>query len=208
MNIIKSIGKQFGNPQGIMGTFFTFMMNVSNKKLYRAVINELQMNAEETVLDIGFGNGYMLSKIAKSSKCKLYGIDISEDIVKNATKRNKKYIQKNQMVLRKGTVMDIKMKEGFLDEVYTVNTIYFWDDLVEGLKEIRRVLKDDGIFVNGFYTDQFLNKVFYTNYGFKKYTERDFREAALEAGFEIEKVVEIKTNMSYCYCLKKRSATI
>jgi ubiquinone/menaquinone biosynthesis C-methylase UbiE len=84
-----------------------------------------------------------------------------------------------------------------------VNTIYFWQDINEGLSEIRRVLKPGGIFVNAVYSKEFLNRLRYTNYGFTKYTEEELKSAAEQNHFEITEIITIEERVAYCYVLKK-----
>jgi SAM-dependent methyltransferase len=45
------------------------------------------------------------------------------------------------------------------DKIFTVNTVYFWENPVEFLNEIYRVLKDDGTFVLTFGQRDFMEKL-------------------------------------------------
>ena len=47
--------KQFGNPTGNFGRFLSKIMNVSNKRMYRA--NSDKVSNAVKILEIGFGNG-------------------------------------------------------------------------------------------------------------------------------------------------------
>ena len=50
--------KQFGNPTGNFGRFLSKIMNVSNKRMYRA--NSDKVSNAVKILEIGFGNGRQL----------------------------------------------------------------------------------------------------------------------------------------------------
>jgi ubiquinone/menaquinone biosynthesis C-methylase UbiE len=79
--------------------------------------------------------------------------------------------------------------------VTSINTIYFWPDTIKGLSEIRRVLKEDGIFVNAVYTQEWLKRVSYTKKGFKFFSKKDYVSDGKKAGFSdviIEEVVKGK----------------
>lgn len=52
--------------------------------------------------------------------------------------------------------------------VTSINTVYFWNNTVKGLSEIRRVLKLGATFYNVVYTKEWLDKLFYTKKGFQK----------------------------------------
>ena len=63
------------------------------------------------------------------------------------------------MVLSLGDAQSTGFANEFFSKVYTVNTIYFWTDLAAGFDEVRRILRPGGIFVNGFYPKETLDKL-------------------------------------------------
>ena len=71
------IGRQFGDPHGFVGKVCCIIMNVINKRMYLKVVDEVRLSGGEKLLDIGYGNGYLLQKLYKKAKAELYGIDIS-----------------------------------------------------------------------------------------------------------------------------------
>ncbi|MFR0836294.1 MAG: class I SAM-dependent methyltransferase [Barnesiella sp.] len=84
------IASQFGKPSGISGIVATFIMNRMNGKLYRFVEDKLSLKPGEKVLDIGFGNGSFIRRLSGiGNGNKIYGIDISEDMLKVAVKKNR-----------------------------------------------------------------------------------------------------------------------
>ncbi|MCQ2125310.1 MAG: class I SAM-dependent methyltransferase [Fibrobacter sp.] len=64
------------------------IMNVINRAMYKNTIALVDVSPDDKVLDIGFGNGYLLQLLYNKSKCDMFGIDISEDMVAAATSRN------------------------------------------------------------------------------------------------------------------------
>ena len=64
---IKYIGKNFGNPQGIAGIIMTKIMNIMNQKLYNSVLRHMNLEPNNIILDIGFGNGYLINKLFKNN---------------------------------------------------------------------------------------------------------------------------------------------
>lgn len=203
MNFVKNISGQFGNPEGLAGKIITKLQNVFNKKLYVATKKNLICGKNAKVLDIGFGNGYMLEQLAKSSSIKLMGIDISRDMLENATKRCNEYISEERIKLSVGNVSNLEFTDHSIDEVYTINTIYFWEDIDKGFREVFRVLKPKGAFVNTFCTKNYLDKVACTKYGFAKYSEKEIEEVAVRNNFTVEKVITIKKGMCYSYRFRK-----
>ena len=193
MGFTEYVAKQFGEPKGFGGKVSTFIMNRLNQPMYRAVLNEIDNNKK--VLDIGFGNGYMLRKLLKAKQSQFFGIDISGDMVKTATRKSKLAIKKGNLKLAKASVDEIPFDEKF-DQIYTINTIYFWNDLEKGLREIYDKLNTNGEFLNVCYTKEYLNKIRYTKYGFNKYTEQDLLTATQSVGFNAE-LIPIQKDKSF-----------
>ena len=75
---------------------------------------------------------------------KVYGIDYSKDCVVVAKRVNKKSINAGRVKILHATVESLPFPDDFFDLVTAVETYYFWPDLVDNLKEIRRVLKPRG----------------------------------------------------------------
>jgi SAM-dependent methyltransferase len=89
------------------------------------------------------------------------------------------------------------------DKVYTVNTVYFWSDLSAGLREIYRILKDGGVFVNSVYSREWLNKLPYTWVGFAKYSLDELTQAGEQCGFTVQ-IKPIANGKSYCVIYTRR----
>ncbi|MFW2491938.1 class I SAM-dependent methyltransferase [Clostridium chromiireducens] len=202
MNISKYISEQFGKPTGIGGMISTFIMNRINQIQYKSVIDNLNCSKGDRVLDIGFGNGYLIKNLAKKNEGYFYGIEISYYMVKTGCKRNSELIALGKVNLTKGNVMEIPFETSFFDKVYTVNTIYFWQDIDKSLSEIKRVLKPNGIFINVIFSKEWLDKIKYTEYGFSKYTPRELEEVTTRNGLNVIELIETKKDISYCIISK------
>lgn len=199
MNITQYIAQQFGKPTGIGGRLATWLMNLINRKLYRICNDLVKEHNPKKILDIGFGNGYTLKYISKSStRLQLYGIDISADALKMAKRR-----LGNKATLSIGNIENLNFESNSIDLVYTINTFYFWQNQQKALSEVKRVLTDGGVFVNICYTKKYLNKIHYTNYGFTKMDNVDILDQHRRAGFSTVTLVDINPDKSfYIICTK------
>ena len=173
---------QCGNPRGVIGKIMTWSMNRANRVIYRGIVDEINIYNDMKLLDIGFGNGYLDKLIYRKGKCFIQGIDISEDMVKLANANNRTVVDNGKFDI--GDCCDLSYADSSFDVVVTMNTIYFWKDTLEGLREIYRVLKENGIFYNAVLTKESLDKVFYTKNGFKKFTEEDYINLGKQVGFK------------------------
>jgi len=193
MGLTKYIGEQFHNPQGFWGRFcMSVIMPIFNHKLWTTT--NKQIGEKKKVLEIGFGSGKLLKKVArKSTLC--FGIDPSTTAIKQATKRNKKFIKNGKVQFANGIAENIPFNESF-DIIYTINTLYFWDNIDESLQSIKSKLANNGQFLNAFYTKKYLDTLPYTKIGYKKYTLDEVVEQTKNNGFNV-KIVQIKNDKSY-----------
>ncbi len=197
------IGQQFGNPHGVVGFFFCKLMNIINRSMYKETVSLLVLSREQALLDIGYGNGYLLHLADRKFNCRLYGIDISEDMKTLAQKRNKRADKQGRLNLEIGDCCNLQFENEKFDAVSSINTVYFWPDTVKGLSEIKRCLQSGGIFINVVYTKEWLDALKYTEKGFKKFEPEELIELGKEAGFENIEVRQIVKDKSFAVVYRK-----
>lgn len=197
------IGSQFGNPRGVVGAICCVIMNFINRAMYKNTVSLVNVKSDDKVLDIGFGNGYLLQRLYGQIKCDLYGIDISEDMVTAATARNKTAADVGKLHLQIGDCCDLPFDESSFAAVTSINTVYFWNNTVKGLSEIRRVLKPGATFYNVVYTKEWLDKLSYTKKGFQKFEPQDLITLGKKAGFDDVTVKDIVKGKSFVVMYRK-----
>jgi ubiquinone/menaquinone biosynthesis C-methylase UbiE len=90
------------------------------------------------LLDIGTGPGRLLAEIyTKNPQLELYGLDISSSMVELA-RHNLETIHTD---LRVGNIRQTDFADSFFDCVICSGSFYLWDEPVQGLNEIYRILK-------------------------------------------------------------------
>ena len=185
------IGSQFGNPRGVIGKICCIGMNIINQPMYRNTVAVMNPDDEDKILDIGYGNGFLLREIYKKKHVDMYGIDISEDMKKVASKRNRKALENNQLFLETGDCCNLPYEDNMFSGISSINTIYFWNDAVKGLSEIRRILKPGKSFYNVVYTKEWFGDSSFTEKGFNKYGPDELTDFGKKAGFEKMEVRDI-----------------
>jgi ubiquinone/menaquinone biosynthesis C-methylase UbiE len=171
--------------------------------LYCAVSDAVLRHSGGKILDVGVGNGYLEKMLSEKSDLMMSGIDISEDMIKNAARRNRAAVRQGRVVLALGDCCDLQFPDETFDAVTSINTIYFWRDTGTGLSEIRRVLKADGIFVNAVYSQEWLKRVSYTKKGFKFFSKQDYISDGKKAGFSDVMVEDIVKGKSFKIVYRK-----
>jgi ubiquinone/menaquinone biosynthesis C-methylase UbiE len=143
------LANQARKPTGWFGRVVApIVFNRENKPMEQFGLKLLDPQKDDRILEIGPGNGRLISEIMPTiEEGKVYGIDISEQMVELTSKRNKKWIDKGLLETRKASISDIPYPNNHFDKVFTCNTIYFWPDPVKDLNEVFRVLKPNGVFL-------------------------------------------------------------
>jgi ubiquinone/menaquinone biosynthesis C-methylase UbiE len=191
------LASQFGDPTGWFGRLCCKLMNLSNQALYRKAAALVAQTAGSKLLDVGYGNGYLLQLIDHSSRqWDLYGIDISADMKDAAQQRNQKALTQGRLHLKVGDCCALPFPDGIFDATTSVNTIYFWGDTAQGLREICRCLTVGGVFYNVCYTKRFLDKLPYTR-TFQKFTPEELVRLGHEAGFQTVEVQVVTKGVSF-----------
>ncbi len=146
MGLVKSFFSQCARPEGFLGRVMLRFMNFGHAPLTNWGLSLVEIHDGWTMLDIGCGGGATLKRLLKRSKgAQVYGIDISEESVAKARKVNAKVLDR-QVFVTQGSAEKLPYEDNKFDLVTAVETVYFWPDLPNCLKEVRRVVKPGGRF--------------------------------------------------------------
>lgn len=188
-NELKILAQNLANPQGEKGIEIGEMMNATNIGMTLESINTLLIEDDEHILEIGHGNaGHLKSILNKAKNVKYTGIDISETMHHEAKKLNKEFESQSDFVLYEGKKLPFEGQD--FDKIFTVNTICFWEEPINFLNEIYRVLKNNGTFVLTFGQRDFMEKLPFTKYNFKLYNNDEMEELISKSHFKRMKISE------------------
>ncbi len=179
------IGNQFRKPSGFLGKIISRIMIKGNRSEYDKIIPELHITQNDRIMEIGYGHGAGVDRIASNYDCFVEGIDFSNLMFIEATRRNKKHIKNKKVVLYFGDLLTSEMKPNYYDKVFCLNVIYFWDKLEEPFSKIKAMLKEGGTLCMYMAHRDFLKKVKFTKDGiFNKYAIEEVVEKLGLAGFK------------------------
>ena len=186
---LKILAQNLANPQGEKGIETGGMMNATNIGMTLESIKMLAIEDKENILEIGHGNaGHVENILNKAQHIKYTGIDISETMHNEARKLNEPFKDKANFVLYEGEKLPFGDK--VFDKIFTVNTVYFWQNPVEYLNEIYRVLKDNGTLVLTFGQRDFMEKLPFTQFDFNLYNNDEMEETVSKSYFKRMKISE------------------
>jgi ubiquinone/menaquinone biosynthesis C-methylase UbiE len=144
--MLKFIITQFSHPRGFFGEVVGWLMAQNNQKRIAWAVSLLKIQNNDRILEIGFGPGNAIQQMAVlAPKGHIAGIDISDVMLRQASRRNAEAIQAGHVELHQTSVESMPFPDAAFDKAFSSNNFQFWSDQAKNLREVRRVLKPDGI---------------------------------------------------------------
>jgi SAM-dependent methyltransferase len=143
---MSSFTAQFAHPRGALGWFVGHLMAFKNGERSRWALELLAARAGERVLELGFGPGVDVRRLARAvgSSGHVAGVDPSAEMLRQARARNRAASDDGLVDLRVGHAGELPFERGAFDAVYSTNSAQFWPDLARGTSELCRVLRPGG----------------------------------------------------------------
>lgn len=181
---------QFGKPSGLFGSWILGpLMNVANTRLIARTIELLEPRSRSAILDIGFGGGDSLIALAeRAPHSRIWGVDYSPDMVEAAAARVRYRSLQRRVRVQCATVAKLPFPARAFDCILTVNSVYYWPNIVKCLRETRRVLKPGGRLAAGFRSRESLLPFTRGWENFKLYNAQQFARLMRRAGFDVLQV--------------------
>ena len=145
---LRRVVGQFMHPHGLGGHVVGLVMahRSSNRRRNIWVVSLLDVQPTDRVLEIGFGPGIAVKELSRlTSRGTVFGIDQSDVMVRQARRRNAAAVRVGRVDLRLGSVEVLPGLGHPVDKILSVNSMGFWHDPVDRLKELRGILRPGGI---------------------------------------------------------------
>ncbi|MBO3751767.1 methyltransferase domain-containing protein [Streptosporangiaceae bacterium NEAU-GS5] len=144
---IRNLVRQAGHPQGIVGSAvgWLFALRGSNRRRNIWAVSLLNVRPTDRVLEIGFGPGIAVAEFARhATQGHVFGVDHSRTMVRQAARRSAAAVRARRVHLTQASVERLPSFGDPLDAILAVNSVLFWPDPVERLRELRRLLRPAG----------------------------------------------------------------
>jgi SAM-dependent methyltransferase len=135
------------HPRGAAGsvTGWVFAHRPSNRQRNGWVVSLLGVQPADQVLEIGFGPGLAVAELVRADAGHVYGIDHSDVMLRQASRRNAAAIRVGRVTLINASVDQLPPAlDGPFDAILAVNSLGFWPAPAERLAELRRRLAPGG----------------------------------------------------------------
>jgi len=204
---------QCQKPRGRLGRFTLWRMNSSHSKLTDWGLEQIAIEKDYTILDVGCGGGRTISKLAAiATQGKVYGVDYSEESVAATKKINARAIEAGRVEVRHGSVSQLPFSDGMFDLVTAVETHFWWPNLPADMREVFRVMKPGGMLIvvaevykgAGTMTSRLAEK-YSARTGMKLLSADEHRELFANAGYSDVQVIEKRDKGWICGIGRKPS---
>jgi len=139
------LARQLRKPNRWIGRPFLWIMNVSHSGLTDWGLQNVAIEKDFTILEIGCGGGRTIQKLAAiAGEGLVCGVDYASGSVAVSRAKNAELIKSGQVEISEGSVSELPFPGEKFDLAIAVETQYYWPDLPKDMSEIRRVLKPGG----------------------------------------------------------------
>jgi len=195
--------EQARNPSGLFGrVVMSKVFDLGNATLNSFMKQQLEIEENDHVLEIGFGTGKLLNEMAKlTNRGLIEGIDISEIMVKIAKRKNKKFISQGKIIIKHGDFAKERYDENSFAKICSSNTFYFWPEPNQIIRKIFNIMKPGGKLILAFEDkEQIVDRSLDFNI-FHVYSENEIKEMLKRNGFSKKSYVRsksLKSNKFHC----------
>ena len=133
------------NSQEKINRAIDLLNSPKNEMVTSWILEKLEVEPDHKILEVGYGPGNIVSRIAGLLEDGLIaGIDHSDIMFQQAALRNQKVIKAGKCKLQKGNIDDLDFPENFFDNILASNFHFFWDDPIREFQILNTFLKENG----------------------------------------------------------------
>ena len=119
--------RMFGRPQGALGRLGSIIMARANYDCGAWVIELLEVRPNDRVLEVGFGSGVIIQRVAAVAAC-VAGVDLSQEMVEQARARNAGAVLSRRVELRRGSVESLPYDRNIFYAALAINSFQVWQN--------------------------------------------------------------------------------
>ena len=145
--LMKTVVTQFKQPSGWLGNLAGVIMakRPSNRERNAWILELLNLQPTDRVIEIGFGPGIAIEKASQIvTDGLIVGIDHSETMLRQASKRNQPMIAKGKVKLHLGTIAQLNHRYEPFNKIFSANVVQFWADPIAEFNILRQNLAPQG----------------------------------------------------------------
>lgn len=109
-------------------------------------IELMNVPPDARVLDVGCGNGWASRLLAeKAREGRVVGIDIADEMIRIARESSASF---RNVEFQVASAENLSFRDGEFTHAFSMESLYYYEDMLGALREIKRVLAPGGLFVS------------------------------------------------------------
>lgn len=188
---LRQLAAQLRQPSGESGRLTGEWMNRGNVQINLDTLKILAAAAGDTILEAGMGNGFFVKEIVqKDASIKYTGADFSDIMVAEASRINEQWKNNGQVNFVLTDIAAMPFGNESFNKIFTINSIYFWDDAEKILAELKRVLQPNGKLIITLRPKRQMQNYPFVKYGFTMFSKEEAEKLLTQNGFIVTQTVE------------------
>jgi ubiquinone/menaquinone biosynthesis C-methylase UbiE len=199
----KKFASQLINPSGFFGRFMLpHIWNLGNRILNNLVFEQLDLQPNDRVLEIGFGGGYLLRRIRAEIKQGLVaGVDLSPLMIARFKRRRRFFFRDGHIFLGRVRAEASPFISKSFTKVCTINTLFFLKDVQQVLFEMHRILAENGTAIVCFTDQVSLKTQTFVRYGLRLFEPEEVQKIMEPTGFKHVRMIHAREGDRGFYCV-------
>ena len=170
----KARASQLKCPMSDTGQELAHSLNLRNLPMIVSALEALGIEDDDRIMEVGPGDGGLLNYVLSLAENLNYaGVEISPLMYEQACTANNVFIAEGLAEYALYNGVNLPYKDGIFTKILSVNTVYFWDEPVQLLAEICRVLAPGGYLCLSFCEKDFMETLPFAEQGFKLFDAAD-----------------------------------
>ncbi|MDO4728991.1 MAG: class I SAM-dependent methyltransferase [Bacteroidota bacterium] len=183
---LKALAEQLRLPSGEKGIEIGNMMYQTNFSMTKHAMDFLDISTNSKILELGHGNAKHLEYLFQNqTDCCYYGLEMSELMYQQAIENTQLLSSDKFIHFQLYNGKNIPFKDRYFDAIFTVNTLYFWQNPVDFIQELYRVLKPKGRLIITFIQEESFVNLPFTKFGFQPYNNESIQKLIGKSHFTI-----------------------
>jgi ubiquinone/menaquinone biosynthesis C-methylase UbiE len=185
MGFSKGVSKQLHHPSGWIGRFILpRIWNRRNAALNEVTLEDLDLQSDDCVLEIGCGGGFLISRMAEViDRGRITGVDSSKSMVDYNRRRFGRMIGNGKLEIDHAPAEALPYPDSHFTKACTVNTIFYFKNILNVFSELYRVLRTGGLLAVCFTNRKDLENKAFVRQGFMLYDADEAARLLKSAGF-------------------------
>ncbi len=178
---------QLSRPSGRLAPVTALLLNGINARMILAGISALELRPGQRAVEVGFGGGLSLPLLLRAvgERGQVFAIETSKPMLARARRRFIVQRLQGRLRVEHAFVEALPLGDGSYDAALSLNTIMFWTDVDEGMRELARALVGGGRLVLGVPEPEHLLRAGFAERGFRIVVPERLGERLERWGFEL-----------------------